>query len=89
MTLEQSNIYLITDNHTIENQLNIISTKLGYALKTFTTGIDFFRNYDKNKNTCTVVDANPIIISSIFLENIKTVTSPFIFLTTSFIYKKI
>ena len=82
MILERPQVYLIADNERIKDKINSMADSLGYAVKSFTSGIEYFNNYDKIKNSCTIVNMdliNPFNVS--LKEKIRSVTSPFIFLS--------
>ena len=66
MIIEPPKVYLIADNERIKDKINSITDKLGYAVKSFTSGIEYFNNYDKTKNSCTIVNMdliNPFNVS--------------------------
>ncbi len=85
MILEHPQVYLIADNERIKDKINSMADSLGYAVKSFVSGVEYFNKYDKTKNSCTIVNLDPIdnpdnfIVSK--LRNINTVTSPFIFVS--------
>lgn len=79
MILEHPQVYLIADNERIKDKINSLADSLGYALKSFVSGVEYFNQYDKTKNSCTIVNMDSINVS--LKENIRSVTSPFIFLS--------
>lgn len=82
MILEHPQVYLIADNERIKDKINSMTDSLGYALKSFTSGIEYFIKYDKTKNSCTIVNMDLKNSFNVSLkEKIRSVTSPFIFVS--------
>ena len=82
LQLEQPQVYLIADNERIKDKINSMADSLGYALKSFTSGIEYFNQYDKTKNSCTIVNMDLLNLFNVSLkEKIRSVTSPFIFVS--------
>ena len=82
MILEPPKVYLIADNGRIKDKINSMADSLGYAVKSFTSGIEYFNNYDKTKNSCTIVNMDLINSFNLPLKDkIRSVTSPFIFVS--------
>lgn len=82
MILERPQVYLIADKERIKDKINLMADSLGYAVKSFTSGIEYFNNYDKTKNSCTIVNMDLINSFNVSLkEKIRSVTSPFIFVS--------
>ena len=79
MILEHPQVNLIADNERIKDKINSMADSLGYAVKSFVSGVEYFNQYDKTKNSCTIVNMDSINVS--LKENIRSVTSPFIFLS--------
>ena len=80
--LERPQVNLIIYNEVIEEKITSIVDKLGYAVKSFTSGIEYFNKYDKTKNSCTIVNMDLINSFNLSLkEKIRSVTSPFIFVS--------
>ena len=82
LQLEQPQVYLIADNERIKDKINSMADSLGYALKSFTSGIEYCNQYDKTKNSCTIVNMDLLNLFNVSLkEKIRSVTSPFIFVS--------
>ena len=82
MILEHPQVYLIADNERIKDKINSMADSLGYALKSFASGIEYFNKYDKTKNSCTIVNMDLKNSFNVSLkEKIRSVTSPFIFVS--------
>ena len=82
LQLEHPQVYLIADNERIKDKINSMADSLGYALKSFTSGIEYFNQYDKTKNSCTIVNMDSLNSFNVSLkEKIRSVTSPFIFVS--------
>ena len=82
LQLERPQVNLIADNERIKDKINSMADSLGYAVKSFTSGIEYFNKYDKTKNSCTIVNMDLKNSFNISLkEKIRSVTSPFIFVS--------
>ena len=82
LQLEHPQVYLIADNERIKDKINSMADSLGYALKSFVSGVEYFNKYDKTKNSCTIVNMDSLNSFNVSLkEKIRSVTSPFIFVS--------
>ena len=62
MILEPPKVYLIADNERIKDKINSMADSLGYAVKSFTSGIEYFNQYKQNR-TYKIIHSNPIQIN--------------------------
>ena len=52
----QPKVNLISIDTSIIDRITSITDKLHYKIKSYKSGIDFSNNYDKSKNSCTIVN---------------------------------
>lgn len=77
----QPKVNLISIDTSIIDRITSITDKLHYKIKSFKSGIDFYNNYDKSKNSCTIVNIKTPNGFIDIIPSLKETTAPFIFLS--------